>query len=95
MTLLRRTVRKPAGFGLLTIEESVVEEHDTLMCVHCQFIWKVQPGSGRVRGWCMRCSGPTCGKKPCESRCVPFERAIEEQERRIRLRQAVSRNFGV
>ena len=50
---------------------------DTLMCVHCQYHWIIQPGSGMKRGWCGRCGGPTCGKRPCETRCMPFEKALE------------------
>jgi hypothetical protein len=62
-----------------------VAEGETLMCVHCQKHWRVRPGSGMQRGWCGRCGGPTCGKKACETRCTPFEKAIEMMEARGRL----------
>lgn len=54
---------------------------ETLCCVHCRFHWIVEPGSGKHRGFCLNCNGPTCGKQDCEEKCVPFERAIEEMER--------------
>lgn len=71
-----------------------VVEGETVMCVHCQRHWKVEPGSGRRRGYCLNCNGPTCGKQACETSCVPFEKAIEEQEARGRLMEAVERNKG-
>lgn len=56
-------------------------EGDTLMCVHCQCHWAIRPGSGTKRGFCLRCNGPTCGKQDCETRCIPFEKAIEAMEK--------------
>lgn len=45
---------------------------DTLACVHCHFTWVPVRGSGRRRGFCMRCSGVTCGRPSCErTGCVP------------------------
>lgn len=67
---------------------------DTLMCVHCQYHWIIQPGSGAQRGWCGRCGGPTCGKRACETTCVPFERAIELMESKNRLFDAARNIFG-
>ena len=57
-------------------------EGDTAMCAHCQKHWRIRPGSGMKRGFCMNCNGPTCGKKHCEEHCVPFEKAIERMEAR-------------
>ena len=54
---------------------------DMLMCVHGGEHWRIVPGSGMVRGFCLRCNGPTCGKEKCETRCIPFEQAIEQIER--------------
>ena len=58
-----------------------VPEGDTLMCVHCQKHWVIRPGSRMKRGFCLRCNGPTCGKKHCEEHCVPFEKALEMMEK--------------
>jgi len=52
---------------------------DTLQCVHCQHTWIPIRGSGKERGFCMRCHGPTCGTKECD-RCVPFELKLELEE---------------
>lgn len=51
-------------------------ERDTLQCVHCMKHWIVEPGSGRQRGWCLKCSGPLCGAEKCMTRCVPFEAKV-------------------
>ena len=68
--------------GYLLIEDNDgISEHDLLRCVHCQYQWRVEKGSGKTRGWCLRCSGPTCGAGACYP-CVPFERKLEALERR-------------
>jgi hypothetical protein len=38
---------------------------DLLQCGHCQYTWRLQRGSGRVRGFCYRCVRVTCGKPEC------------------------------
>ena len=50
---------------------------DCLQCSHCQFTWHVVPGSGRKRGWCMNCNGPTCGKLRCERTCIHWKKKHE------------------
>lgn len=48
-------------------------ERDTLQCVHCDKHWIVEPGSGRQRGWCVKCNGPVCGAERCMRECRPAE----------------------
>lgn len=79
--VLVRSVRKPSGYYEIMGPEGK-QEGETLSCVHCQYIWKVESGSGRKRGFCFQCAGPTCGKPQCEERCIPFEQALEQIERR-------------
>jgi len=59
-------------------------EGDTLQCVHCGCHFFTKPGSGKQRGWCMRCNGPHCGRANCWE-CVPFMKRIEQQEARERI----------
>ena len=54
-------------------------EVGTLQCVHCGCHWIPMPGSGRVRGFCMNCSGPICGPDCAE--CIPTELMIENMEK--------------
>jgi hypothetical protein len=46
-----------------------------MSCVHCQYTWMIEPHSGKERGFCMHCMGPTCGPK-CE-KCIPLQRRLE------------------
>lgn len=78
------TASRPMGMTQLIDPDLGTVESDTLMCMHCQMHWQVQPGSGKQRGWCLNCGGPTCGKQKCEEECVPFMRAIEDMERQSR-----------
>lgn len=55
-------------------------EYSTLQCVHCGRHWTIVPGSGRVRGFCGRCNGPTCGPR-CDGKCVPEELMLENLAR--------------
>lgn len=85
--LLQTRVRRPNGHVVYTDRDGTEHERQTLSCRHCQLIWAVEPGSGRRRGWCMSCHGPTCGREGCDI-CVPLEKAIEAAERRDQLYQA-------
>jgi hypothetical protein len=61
------------------------EEYDTIQCKHCGGHWRWIQGSGRERGFCMRCMGPTCGQEKCEMTCVPFEKELEIMEAKDRF----------
>lgn len=58
-------------------------QRDTLQCCHCQRVWVVHPGSGRRRGFCLKCNGPTCGAESC-GECVPIGKRIELFEQGLR-----------
>ena len=73
------SVRNPSGF----IFVDGVQVADTLQCVHCQAHFVVVKGSGKKRGFCTRCMGPTCSPQCHE--CRPAEQQLEEEERRDRL----------
>ena len=89
--LLQRTSRRASG-ELTMLGEDAAVSSETMSCVHHQGVqWLIQPGSGRERGWCFKCNGPTC--RPRET-CLPWERQFEQMERRSRLLEAVARNFG-
>jgi hypothetical protein len=62
----KHTALRPAG---ALVEESR-EVADLLQCCHCQYTWRLQPGSGRRRGFCHRCMAVTCGKAECMV-CTP------------------------
>lgn len=78
------TVRRPHGVLLAVHWDGTQEERDILTCAHCQYTWMVEPGSGKKRGWCLKCQGPICGKARCMAECEPFERWLEAVERKHR-----------
>ena len=65
-----------------------IQEADTYNCCHCQYVVRIQPGSGKQRGYCTLCTAPTCGGEHCLE-CKPFMKMIEELEARGRLHQAM------
>lgn len=48
----------------------------TMQCPHCNTHFPYQKGSGRIRGYCMRCNKMTCGSEPCMT-CIPFEAKLD------------------
>ena len=71
-----QAVRNPSGFVFVNGRQVA----DTLQCVHCQAHFVVVKGSGRKRGWCLNCNGPTCS--PICSECYPAEKQMQDEERR-------------
>lgn len=52
----------------------------TFQCCHCQRHWTPQPGSGKKRGFCLKCMKVTCGREKCDA-CVPAEQWLENAEK--------------
>jgi hypothetical protein len=75
--------------GLIIIsdpgKDKPIAEIKTLQCSHCGGHFPVEPGSGRIRGFCMKCNGPVCGKE-C-AKCIPFEKQLEILEGTRKLHQ--------
>lgn len=74
------SVIRPHGIVVVTDPDGKTIERDTLRCCHCQHVWVVVPGSGRRRGFCTRCMGPTCGNPKCDA-CVPIEKRLDLYEK--------------
>ena len=64
--------------------EKATARRSAFLCPHCSRVCVVIPGSGRERGYCFRCSKPTCGAQDCVS-CAPFEAKLEAMEGRRRF----------
>lgn len=56
-----------------------LQEVATHQCAHCGGVWHAEPGSGKTRGFCMRCNGFICG--PGCAECVPQELLVENIEK--------------
>ena len=72
---------RPKGHVEWTDPDGHEHGGDTLQCVHCGRHWRVHPGSGRVRGFCFKCNGPTCHNEGCSTICQPVEKKLELWER--------------
>lgn len=72
------TRRRPDGY-VVTSGPNGRQEIDTVQCVHCGYVWEFIPGSGRGRGFCLKCNGMTCGAETCNV-CIPLEARIEHLE---------------
>lgn len=68
----------PKVSGLVFLDGQEVAE--TRQCVHCGRQWIWEKGSGKVRGWCMNCSGITCGNERCDE-CIPYEKKLDLYEK--------------
>ena len=79
------TARKAHGYVTIISPEEPTQEFDTIRCVHCGGHFRVIPGSGTKRGFCLRCGGATCGKKQCNT-CLPFEKWLDKVEKADRMR---------
>ncbi len=78
----RASPRRAAAFVFLSDPDAAqaVQEWETQMCIHCQYHWRVVPGSGRERGWCVSCNGALCGKTQCFQECRHWEKKLEDIE---------------
>lgn len=68
---------KSDGYARIDDPDLGVIEMDTLQCVHCGFHFHVIPGSGRTRGYCMKCNGVHCGGLSCWE-CRPYQKLVDE-----------------
>ena len=88
LTLPKWSDHRSKAYFLGTLpEKDRATEGEMLQCIHCQFTWKVQPGSGIKRGWCSSCGGVTCEKPTCNKHCggmLHFMRQIEASESKSR-----------
>jgi hypothetical protein len=88
--MLSRLLRRPGGeFAEFTEDGKLVREGQTVMCEHCGAHFELVRGSGKRRGYCQHCAGPTCGRPACDT-CDSWERKIA----RIEQQQALWRSMG-
>lgn len=70
---------RPHGHILIVGDNPTVEA-DTLQCCHCGGHFIVQLGSGRRRGFCMKCKAVHCGGQNCWT-CRPYQKLVDEGHR--------------
>lgn len=64
--------------GHIMLDGQVVA--DTVKCVHCGHNWIPIKGSGKERGWCLKCNGPVCGDHDCFEH-KDFRQKVDEYEK--------------
>lgn len=83
-------MRKPGGYAVWASPDGVTKEKDTITCAHCgKLVFVDPPPAPPPGGFCRVEMKPVCG--PCADlgRCTPFEKKLEEQERRGRMLAAI------
>lgn len=79
--ILHKFPKRPAGTIIINDPDLPSEtQSSTMQCCHCGKHWDVQVGSGKKRGWCTKCSGPTCGHPICMKYCYPQEKQHDDRE---------------
>lgn len=66
---------RKAEYGAIFVDG--VQVASTVQCCHCGGHFVMEPGSGRTRGFCLKCMRLTCGHPDCDE-CVPLERRREQ-----------------
>lgn len=56
---------KPNGYFATSNGEGYSIQGECRQCVHCQFTWEYQPGSGTRRGYCLKHDGFLCARPEC------------------------------
>lgn len=72
------------------VDPEKLQEFDTLTCAHCQFVMHIQKRAeaDQLGGFCRMCMKHICGR--CANKgCTPFEKKLDEYERKSRLHQAI------
>jgi len=64
---------------------------DTYTCSHCNSIVLVKPKQdpSELGGFCRLCMKHICKNCACKAECSPFEKKLEEMERRERFRSLI------
>lgn len=67
MNIKKLTSRHYAGYEIITNDDGSIEyEGETMQCCHCSCHFRIQPSSGKVRGWCLKHNAVTCGNPSCD-----------------------------
>ncbi len=67
--------KKPSGAFIVEGKEVA----HTLQCCHCGCHYISIKGSGKIRGFCIRCMKVTCGSKLCDI-CIPQEEQLNKMD---------------
>lgn len=92
-------MRKPQGYAQVVNPDGGMRECDTITCSHCNCIKFVPTGRDTLigqtpeptdLGFCRVCMKNICGPCVDQGHCIPFEKKIEQHERRAKLLRAIT-----
>ena len=83
-------MRRPGGQAEWSGGGQKTVTRDTFSCCHCNAVVFVKPKAdpSEMGGFCRLCMKHVCKKCEALGKCVPFERRLEEIERRGKLLEA-------
>jgi hypothetical protein len=84
-------MRRPHGYFYGSADAGRPFEADSCQCPHCGMHFIIEPkhDPAKLGRFCTTCMGQCCTKPACNETCLPFMKAIEQQEARARLRAQV------
>lgn len=83
-------MRRSQGYATVTEPDKATLEMDSFTCAHCNSITfvKARQDPSEMGGFCCLCMLHVC-KRCVDKRCEPFEKKLEEMERRDKMLRAV------
>lgn len=72
------------GLDCPSIGANTLYESPVITCCHCNVVMILNPKRTRPRGYCSRCDDYVCASPSCNLECTPFERVLDEAEKRAR-----------
>lgn len=83
-------MRRAQGYATIVDPDRPMVERDTFTCAHCNSIVTVEPMAdpSTFGGFCCQCHKHICGSCADNGHCTPFEKKLEEMERRDRFVRA-------
>ena len=84
-------MRRPGGYIRISDPEKPLFEQDTFTCKHCNAIVPVKPRQdpSEMGGFCRLCYGHICKRCSIVGSCTPFEKKVEDIERKDRNYRAI------
>lgn len=89
-------MRNAGGYAVWVGGDLPTLERDTFTCKHCNTVVFVKPkmAASDMGGYCALCAAPICG--PCTGQsCTPFEKKIDELEKKDYQRRQYEKVMGI
>jgi hypothetical protein len=90
-------MRRPGGYLVISDPDAPLKEMDTVTCGHCQRVVLVgaKQDPSQLGGFCRSCFTHVCPRCNATGVCTPFEKKLEEYEKRTARRDSLFRSMGL